>query len=132
MPGVLLVAWLRQLPLLQGLQPQLRSRLLVVVVLMGLLGPLLAEPREPRLRCRLELRDLLVLLLPLPQELWELLVLLVLLVAELRDPQLRCRLELLRAPRGPQLRGRQVAARPVAKQTAASESEAALLSRTAK
>lgn len=129
MPGVLLVAWLRQLPLLQGLQPQLRSRLLVVVVLMGLLGPLLAEPREPRLRCRLELRDLLVLLLPLPQELWELLVL---LVAELRDPQLRCRLELLRAPRGPQLRGRQVAARPVAKQTAASESEAALLSRTAK
>ena len=68
-----------------------------------------------------EVRERLVLRVLLVQELR------VLLVQELRAPQLRYRLELLLAPREPQLWV--VAARPVAKQTAASEMEAVLRQR---
>ena len=82
-----------------------------------------------------KLRGVLVLQALSAQELLEVLELRVLSVQELlevlplRDPLLRCRLELLLAPREPQLRV--VVVRLVAKQTAASEIEAALHRRTA-
>lgn len=128
--SVLEVVCLCPLPLPQELQPQLRSPaqqaglVLRALELEELEGLLLRVLRAQGLLEVWVLRVLLVLELRvlLAQELRVLLVLLVLCVQGPREPQLRCRLE-------PQLRG--VASRPVAKQTAANESEAAQQGRTA-